>query len=65
MLHAELGWHPIQIDIRKRTMGFWLTIVNGKQSKLSKLLYTVMLKKQENVLIIRVSAGNPYHFRTY
>ena len=40
MLHAELGHHPIQIDIKSRMIGFWLSIVNGKESKLSKLLYT-------------------------
>ena len=49
MLHVELGRHPIQININSRMIGFWLSIVNGKESKLSKLLYTIMLKKQENV----------------
>ena len=35
MLHAELGRHPIQIDIKSRMIGFWLSIINGKGSKLS------------------------------
>ena len=47
MLHAELGRHPIQINIKSRMIGFWLSIVNGKESKLSKLLYTIMLKEHE------------------
>ena len=38
---------PIQINIKSRMMGFWLSIVNGKESKLSKLLYSIMLKEHE------------------
>ena len=30
MLHAELGRHPIQNNIKSRMIGFWLSIVNGK-----------------------------------
>ena len=52
MLHAELGWHPIQIDIKMRMIGFWLSTVNGKESKLSKLLYTFMLKEKEKGFMI-------------
>ena len=47
MLHAELGRHLIQINIKSRMMGFWLSNVNGKESKLSKLLYSIMLKEHE------------------
>ena len=47
MLHAELGRHPIQINIKSRMIGFWLSIVNGKESKLSKLLYSIMLKEHK------------------
>ena len=43
MLHEELGRHPIQINIKSRMIGLWLSIVNGKESKLSKLLYSIML----------------------
>ena len=28
MLHAELGRHSIQINIKSRMIGFWLLIVN-------------------------------------
>ena len=41
MLHAQLGRHPQQINIKPRMIGFWLSIVNGKESKLSKLLYSI------------------------
>ena len=47
MLHEELGRHPIQINIKSRMIGFWLSIVNGKGSKLSKILYTIMFNEQE------------------
>ena len=74
MLHAELGRHPIQINIKSRTIGFWLSIVNGKESKLSKLLYSIMLKEHEkgsyNFKWIRCindilgAVGRPDLFRT-
>ena len=47
MLDAEIGLHPVQTNIKSRMIGFWLSIVNGKESKLSKLLYTIMFKEQE------------------
>ena len=47
MLHAESRRHIIQINIKSRVIGFWISVVNEISSKLSKLLYTVMLKDQE------------------
>ena len=47
MVHAELGRHRIQIIIKSRMIGFWLSIVNGKESKLSNILYSRMLKEHE------------------
>ena len=52
MLHAEMGRHPIQINIKSRMIRLWLSVGNGKESKLSKLLYTIMLKEQENGYMI-------------
>ena len=43
MLHAELGRRPIEINIKSRVIGFWLSLVNGKEIKLSKILYQKML----------------------
>ena len=43
MLHAELGRRPIEINIKSRMIGFWLSLVNGKETKLSKILYQKML----------------------
>ena len=75
MLHAELGRHQIQINIKSRMICFWLSIVKGKESKLSKLLYSIMLKKHEKVLFynfkwircindILVAVGRPDLFKT-
>ena len=30
MLHAEIGRHPIQINIKSKMIGFWLSVANGK-----------------------------------
>ena len=43
MLHAELGFKAVDVKIKTRMIGFWLNIVNGKESKLSKLLYKLLL----------------------
>ena len=69
ILHAELGRQLTQINIKSRMISFWLSVVNGKESKLSQLLYTIMLKEQEKGLYdfkwircindILVSVGRP------
>ena len=69
MLHAKLGRHPIQITIDRSL----LSIVNGKGSKLSKLLYTIMFNEQEKgvndfkwircINDILISVGRPDLFR--
>ena len=74
MIHAELGRHPIQINIKSRMIGFWLSIFHGKESKLSKLLHSIMRKEHEkgsyNFKLIRcindilVSVGWPDLFKT-
>ena len=35
MLFAELGRHPIQIDVKVRMINYWSSILNGKQTKLA------------------------------
>lgn len=36
MLYAELGRRPLEIQIKSRMIRFWLSLVNGSQSKISK-----------------------------
>ena len=43
MLHAESGPLPIEINIKNRMVGFWLSIVNGRETKLSNILYKIRL----------------------
>ena len=48
MLYAELGRHPIQIDVKVRMIKYWSSVLNGKQSKLSYQIYKYMYKSQNN-----------------
>ena len=43
MLYAELWRTPVEIYIKSQLIGFWLSLVNGKETKLSKILYKKML----------------------
>lgn len=42
MLQAELGRYPIEINIKMRMLNFWLTLINGKPSKLSYIMYKLL-----------------------
>ena len=42
MLYAELGRHPISIDIKCRMIKFWNKIILSKQTKLSYISYQIM-----------------------
>ena len=43
MLYGELERKPLALIIQQRIMGFWARIISGKQTKLSSLLYQLML----------------------
>ncbi|MEW8546068.1 MAG: reverse transcriptase family protein [Candidatus Thiodiazotropha sp.] len=42
MIYAELGRMPIDIIIKSRMIGFWISLVNGNGSKYAKKLYNIM-----------------------
>ena len=44
LLHAELGHRTVEINIKSRMIGFWVWLVNGKETKHSKVLYKKMLR---------------------
>ena len=44
---CRIGMTSNTNNIKSRMIGFWLSIVNGKESKLSKLLYSIMLREHE------------------
>ena len=41
MIHGELGRYPVEIDIKIRIISFWATIICGKQSKISCIMYSL------------------------
>lgn len=48
MLYAELGRHPIEVDIKTRTINYWSLILNGKVSKLSHQIYLYMFNARHD-----------------
>ena len=48
MLHAELGCKAIDVKIKTHMICFWLNIVNGKETKLSKMLYNFLLGEYDS-----------------
>ena len=45
MIYAELGVAPVEIHIKSHMIGFWISLINSKNIKLSKLMYKIMLKE--------------------
>ena len=48
MLHAELGRRPIDTTIKTRVIGFWMNIIKGKESELTKLMYNILFHQYCN-----------------
>ena len=42
MLHAELGRVPIELHVKSRMIGYWISLVNGKTYKYSRQIYNIM-----------------------
>ena len=44
MLYAELGRNPIDIQIKSRMIGYWISLVNNENlNKFSRKIYDIML----------------------
>ena len=44
MLYAELGRNPIDIQIKSRMIGYWISLVNNENlNKFSRKIYGIML----------------------
>ena len=41
IIYDELGRYPIEIDIKIRMISYWAKFVDGKQSKLSNVIYNI------------------------
>ena len=50
MVYGETGRKPLEIDIKTRTLSFWSMLVTGKQSKLSFIMYCLLVKLDENII---------------
>ena len=70
---CRMGRHPIQINIKSRMIGFWLSCnCQWKRIQIIKLLYSIMLKEHEKgsynfkwircIKDILVAVGRPYLF---
>ena len=42
MLHAELGRHTLDINIKSRAIGYWISFINSPNNKISKTLYNIL-----------------------
>ncbi|MEW8548204.1 MAG: reverse transcriptase domain-containing protein, partial [Candidatus Thiodiazotropha sp.] len=42
MLYGELGRYPVEITIKTRMIGFWISTVNSNDAKISKILYNML-----------------------
>ena len=41
MLHAELGRVPIELHVKSRMIGYWISLVNGNTYKNSRKIYDI------------------------
>ena len=47
MVYGELGRYPLDICIKSRILSYWTKLLNGKQSKLSTILYKMSFSKTQ------------------
>ena len=48
LLYGELGRFPVLISVKLRMIAFWFRLLTGKQSKLSLLVYNLLLNDMKN-----------------
>ena len=48
MIYGELGILPMSVFIKSRTVNFWIRTLDGKENKLSCILYKSLYHKYEN-----------------
>jgi hypothetical protein len=42
ILFKNIGRYPLDIDIKVTTISYWAKLINGKQTKLSAIIYKCM-----------------------
>ena len=48
MIYGELGRPPLVIQIKQRMANFWIKLAQGKDSKLSVIMYRLLLNLNNN-----------------
>ena len=48
MLYAELCRVPIDLDIKKQIISYWICLINGSSSKFARKMYDIMLAEHES-----------------
>ena len=48
MIYGELGILPMSIFIKSRIVNFWIGTINGKENKLTHILYKSLYRNYEN-----------------
>ena len=68
MVYAELGITPVDVHIKSRMIGFWISVLNKENTRLSKLMYNIMLNESKqginfkwinHIKEILISIGRP------
>ena len=71
ILHTELGRHTLDINIKSRAIGYWISLINSPNNKSSKTLYNILYNetllgrtysKWLNYKDIITSVGKPHLF---
>ena len=47
MLYGELGRYPLNVTVKLKILSFWSRLIDGKQSKLSSLIYRLWYLKTD------------------
>ena len=68
MLYAELGRVPIELHVKMRMINYWINLINGPETKISRRIYNIMVIESEkgkefkwlnHIKQILISAGMP------
>ena len=70
IIYGEVGKYPLALEIQKRMLSFWANISEGKQTKLSSIIYNLIYKLHlngtydspwlMNIKLIVCNSGNPH-----
>jgi hypothetical protein len=67
MLYGELGRYPVNITVKLKILSFWSKLIDGKQSKLSSLIYRLLYLKTGflRFFLLKIYRSKMNHRSTY